>query len=98
MNDEDLEQAFEQIKQQSVTAPPHLAQRILANLPERDPLERLWQWFSASLWRAAATAALPLLVGFALGACDIMQTGESWEEAEVLVFADALVEYEYDEI
>ena len=98
MNDNDLDQAFDQLQQQSTKAPPYLAQRVLANLPEREPLDRLWQWFSVSLWRVAAGTALPLLLGVAVGMSSAGQTEDSWAEAEALVFADALAEYEYDEI
>ncbi len=98
MNDDDLDQAFDRLRQQPSKAPPYLAQRVLANLPEREPLDRLWQWFSASLWRVAAGTALPLLLGFAVGISNAVQSEDSWAEAEALVFADGLVEYEYDEI
>lgn len=98
MNDNDLDQAFERLRQQPSAAPPYLAQRVLANLPDNEPLDRLWRWFSASLWRIAAGAALPLLVGIAVGMSNARVTENNWVEAEVLVFADALAEYEYDEI
>ena len=95
--DEQFDAALAQLAAQPIVAPGYLAPRIIANLPDQEPLDRLLGWLSTALWRGAAATALPLLLGFVLGTANIAET-EIWEEAEALVYADKITEYEYDEI
>mgnify|MGYP001823795292 CR=1 FL=1 len=56
---------------QQHVAPPGLEQRIHARLTtlesHGDRGQRIWSWVTASFWRPALLAAVPLTVGFALG-------------------------------
>lgn len=97
MNDEDFIHELDQLRDLRQTAPAHLAPRILANVSPREPLDRIFAWFGESLWRVAATALLPLAIGFGVGMGNIDER-ETWSEAETLVFIDTLEEYGYDEI
>lgn len=80
----------------SHAAPGYLRGRILANLVEVSPLQSLIGWFSDSMWRAAATALLPLLVGFGAG---VFTEGmaDNYGEIEGLVYIENLEGLEYDE-
>jgi hypothetical protein len=101
MNDEQLNHHLDELRRNEPQAPPHLVTRILANTPEATAAERLTAWLTAGIWRGAAAAVLPLLVGFVLGvtgsstAADDLST---WYAAEDLVYAGTIEEYDYDEI
>ena len=95
--DEQLDAALAQLAEQPAVAPSYLASRIVANLPDQEPLDRVLDWLSSALWRGAAVAAVPLLLGFALGSANMAET-ETWEEAEALVYVDTITEYDNDEI
>lgn len=100
MNDADFARHLDRLRETRQSAPDHLATRILANLPSREPLEELFAWFSRSLLRGAVTALIPLLVGFGLGSSLNMdaESPDTWYEAESLVYGEILEEYDYDEI
>ena len=97
MNDEELDRQLDRLSQTRKPAPDYLAPRILANVPAREPIEVIFGWFSAALWRPVAAAMLPLLLGFIAGTGNVEDT-DTWYEAEALVFVDVLEEYDYDEI
>lgn len=78
---------------------PDLGARVLAALPPPGPLERLLAWLfpggAGSLLRPAATAALPLVLGVALGmALPGTATDDpgGWEGQERSLFSDGLDE------
>ena len=80
----------------SHVAPGYLRGKILANLVEVSPLQSLLGWFTVSMWRAAATALLPLLIGFGAG---VFSEGmaDNYGEIEGLVYLENLEGLEYDE-
>jgi hypothetical protein len=81
----------------SHAAPAYLSARILANLPaSTTPFEALAEWLSNSVWRAAATAMVPLIVGFGAGA---LVGGDATDFAgvESLVYIENLEELDFDE-
>ena len=106
MNDEDLIQQLAQIQQHEPTAPPYLAQRIIANVPiELSAIDRFVLWLTGNLWRSAAAAAAPLAVGFTLGLivdAAPMDEAASWYGAEDLVYSasfnEVFEDYDYDDI
>ena len=61
--DESLDKDLAALKAAQPTAPAYLQQRILANLPEREPMLELLDWLRASAWRPVTAAALPLMFG-----------------------------------
>ncbi|MDE0419968.1 MAG: hypothetical protein OXK76_03640 [Gammaproteobacteria bacterium] len=61
----------------SVAAPLGLRTRILANLPER---EAWFEWLTIRVWRTAALALVPLVVGFGIG-LNVAQGAAVAEEA-----------------
>lgn len=89
--DQLLAQRLEQAKQAQANSPTPksdalLKARIMAALPATSTatntgvsldtqLEKAWQWFTQPL-RLAAAAALPLLVGFALGNATLITDSE----------------------
>jgi hypothetical protein len=93
MRDE-LEQRLERLRQESPGAPDYLAERILSNLPVRNPLTALTEWLTRSLWRPALAFAMPLAFGFLIGF--IQPMNEAMPETEL--FADAATEFEFDEL
>jgi anti-sigma-K factor RskA len=64
-----IDAALSKLREHTVS--PELEQRILARLtladPDRDPGQRTWSWLTASVWRPALLAGVPLIFGFALG-------------------------------
>ena len=48
----------------SLAAPLGLRTRVLANLPER---EAWFEWLTIRVWRSAALALVPLVLGFGVG-------------------------------
>jgi len=102
MNDEPLLEQLEQIRRSQPAAPPYLAARIVATLPETSALERLTLWLLASVPRTAVLAAVPLLAGFVFGFNAQPRDDQAlavWLTSEDLVYtATQLEEYEYDEI
>lgn len=97
MNEQEFEQLLERVQHTSHQAPDYLAAKIQANLPTRAPFDRVFSWFGVSLWRGVLTALLPLAIGFSFGLGEV-QDLEPWIEAEALMYADTLEEYDYDEI
>jgi len=78
-------------------AADYLQAGILAELP-RDPWSGVLEWFTSAFWRPALAAALPLVVGFAIGfyqgtADDQYLT----EDLSLLAFTQAFEELEYDD-
>jgi hypothetical protein len=101
MNEQEFEQLLEHTNQPNSQAPEYLASRILASLPTREPIDQVFFWLGASLWRGALTALLPLAIGFGLSfGFDLkaVQEQDPWFETEALMYADALEEYDLDEI
>jgi hypothetical protein len=101
MNDQELNRLLEQIQQSSSQTPEYLAKKIIANLPERTPLDRMLDFLTANIWRPLATAALPLLIGFTLGVSGEpggQPETQIWFEAESILFAESYEEYTNDEI
>ena len=64
-----IDSALSMLRQHAV--PPGLEQRIHVRLTSAeshgDRGQRKWSWVTASLWRPALLAGLPLVFGFALG-------------------------------
>ncbi len=92
-----LERDLERLRASRPAAPAYLQERIMANLPERDPWQDLLDWLRASTWRPVAAAALPLLLGFTVG----LTAGDDLElepTTESLIFAEVWEAYETDEI
>ncbi len=92
-----LERDLERLRASQPAAPAHLKERIIANLPERDPWQDLFDWLRASAWRGVTAAALPLLLGFAVG----LAAGDDPElelATDSLIFAEVWEAYETDEI
>ena len=68
-----------------VPRPLGLKTRILANAQPRDP----WlDWFTIRIWRPAALACLPLVVGFAVGT-NFADDAVDLEDQVLIAFADA---------
>ena len=94
---ETLERDLALLKEAQPRAPDYLQARIMANLPERDAVDDFFAWLRASAWRGVTAAALPLVLGFALG----MASGESESAnpvADSLYFANVWEAYDSDEI
>lgn len=72
--------------ERSAFAPVALKSRIIAAIPE-DPWIRIRNWFSATLWRPALAAGLPLAFGFLFG---VWQADLSSAEAADRELADRL--------
>ncbi len=67
--------------------------RILAELPV-DSWRALSEWFHAALWRPLAAAAMPLILGFAIGVFQQPPSGEVYaqnlaDELSLLPFTDS---------
>ena len=77
-------------------ASPGLERRILANLPATDALQRLFDWVAASFARAAVTAAMPLVLGFAIGFDQDHSTTEFDEDVITLAFAATFEEFDHE--
>ena len=75
---------------------PGLEQRILANLPATDALQRIFDWVATSFARAAVAAALPLVLGFAVGFDQDYATGQFDEKVVTLAFAESFEEFDYE--
>ncbi len=77
-----------------LVANPQLQQRITSELDGRsqvDLLDRLFQWFAASLWRPSLAAAVPLLLGFMVGtATPIAAEDALAEELSLLVLTTTI--------
>ncbi len=77
-----------------LAANPQLQQRITSALAGRkqfDGLDRLIQWFAASLWRPSVAAAVPLLLGFIIGtAAPIAAEDSLAEELGLLAFTTTI--------
>ncbi len=92
-----LDRDLERLREAQPAAPAYLKERIVANLPERDPGQELLDWLRASAWRGVTAAALPLLLGFAIG----LSAGDDAEldmETDSLIFAEVWEAYQTDEI
>jgi len=80
-------------------APEHLAARIIAATAEeaqQDPSGPLLEWLAASLWRGAAAAVAPMLIGFGLGvAVEVRQ--DQGEDLSSHMLADTYEELGFDE-
>ena len=100
MNDEELTEHLNALSHNPPGAPAYLTTRILAQLPDHAPLDRVFQWLTAALWRSVAAAAVPIMVGFVLGTTgiDMQSDDDLWYHTQSLVYADSLEEYDYDEI
>lgn len=98
---DDLLRNLQKLAQYQPEAPPYLAARIVANLPDISPLERLVGWFTATMWRGATAAVIPLMIGFVIGVSGTHPADDdvtAWYDAEDLVYATTIEEYNYDEI
>ncbi|XOV84112.1 MAG: hypothetical protein ACFHXK_03130 [bacterium] len=98
MNDKDLDDALAALAAQRPPTPDYLAARIIANLPEPGAFELIRSWLLHSVWRGATALILPLVIGFVLGSGTGVSHNESWTETESLLFVDALLEYDSNEI
>ena len=100
MNDQQLDEKLEQLRQKPVPAPAYLAPRIAANLQQVSPVDQLVNQLLNPFWRPLALTVLPLLIGFALGVTGTPanSVADIWYEADLLVFTDAVEAYDYDEI
>ena len=78
------------------THTPGLERRIMRNLPARDALERLYTWFATGWLRPALTAAMPLVIGFALGFNPPEADTQFENEVLSLAFAETFEEMEDD--
>ncbi len=90
-----LSQDLQTLAARRAPAPAHLQQRILANLPEREPATDLLVWLRGSAWRLATAAALPLAFGFVLG---IAIGGNEAGYTDSIVYAENWEAYETNEI
>ncbi|MEM9624325.1 MAG: hypothetical protein AAF993_21980 [Pseudomonadota bacterium] len=98
--DAELDQLLAGLAREPHEAPAHLASRVLANLPTNNPFADLLDWFTASYWRSAWTAALPLVFGFALG-MTVQFEGDSYIDdldMQALLYVEQIEEIEFDEI
>ena len=90
-----LSRDLQALGERSAAAPPYLQQRILANLPEREPAAELLAWLRGSAWRLATAAALPLAFGFVMGA---VMNGNEVGYNESIVYAEIWEAYEINEL
>ena len=90
-----LARDLEALKAERPSAPAYLHQRIVANLPEREPVPELLDWLRASAWRSVSAAALPLVFGFVMG---ILIGGDEVGYADSILYADIWEAYEIYEI
>ncbi len=101
MNDTDrtdeagLAKDLQALAAQRPAAPDYLQQRILANLPEREPAVELLAWLRGSAWRLATATALPLALGFVMG---ITSGVEDVSYTDSLLYAETWEAYESNEI
>lgn len=96
-----LNQHLDGLRRVQPLAPPHLASRILANLPGATVQERAILWLTDKLWRPAVAAAVPLMLGFVAGMFSSNPNVEEitdWYAAQDLVYAASIEEYDYDEL
>jgi len=77
-------------------ATPGLDNRILAELPNRDVLQRMVDWLTGALWRPALAAAVPLALGFVLGTMNPAEDSQLADELSLLVFSATYEELEDD--
>ncbi len=94
-SDESLDRELKLLEAQRPGAPAYLHQRIVASLPEREPAVELLEWLGASAWRSITAAALPLVIGFAVG---VLFGGDEISYADSILFADTWEAYESNEI
>ena len=91
----ELESALDDVLAR-VVAPLGLQTRLLANLPER---EAWLEWLTMTVWRPAALALVPLVVGFGVGLnvaqrTDAAQTAAEDDMLLALFDPDELARYE----
>ena len=98
-DNQNLDELLDQLGNRQVPAPPHLAGRIVAGVTPRDPVQEVLGWFTNSVWRGAATALLPVVLGFGLGFAGVLETplDESAYSLETLVYLDGFEESGSDE-
>ena len=102
MTEEELDRAFAALRSQQPAAPKQLTARVIASAPvDAGVTERLLIWLSGALWRVAAVAAMPLLIGFGLGVAANSggsQEISNWYLSEDPLYAATFEEYDNDEI
>lgn len=75
---------------------PGLERRILANLPANDGLQRVFAWAVTSFARLAAAAAIPLVLGFAVGFGQDTGTAAFDEDVVTLAFAESFEDWNHE--
>ena len=93
--DEELARDLKALKAEQPGAPAYLEQRIMANLPDREPTLELLDWLRASAWRSVTAAALPLIFGFVMG---VLIGGDEVSYTDSILYADIWEAYESNEI
>ncbi len=89
-----LESELAKLREHQAT--PGLDVKILAELPTRDGVQRIVDWLSASLWRPALAAAIPLALGFILGITIPEEDSQLADELSLLVFSETYEELQDD--
>ncbi len=89
-----LEIELAQLREHRAT--PGLDERILAELPVRDGVQRIVDWLTGALWRPALAATIPLLLGFILGITIPEEDSQLADELSLLVFSTTYEEIEDD--
>jgi len=96
MNDDAFADQLTALLEEEHAVTPGLEQRILANLPDRDAMQRAYDWFASSLLRPAIAAALPLLIGFGLGFASLSADVQFDNDVVALAFAESFEELNHD--
>lgn len=89
-----LEIELTQLREHRAT--PGLDERILAELPVRDGIQRILDWLTGALWRPALAATIPLALGFILGTTIPEEDSQLADELSLLVFSTTYEELEDD--
>lgn len=89
-----LEIELTQLREHRAT--PGLDERILAELPVRDGIQRILDWLTGALWRPALAATIPLAFGFILGTTIPEEDSQLADELSLLVFSTTYEELEDD--
>ncbi len=89
-----LEIELAQLREHRAT--PGLDERILAELPVRDGIQRMVDWLTGALWRPALAATIPLALGFILGTTIPEEDSQLADELSLLVFSTTYEELEDD--
>ena len=99
MTDQQLQKRLDAYSNTSISAPPELAKRIMAQIAER-PTPPLLNWLLESLWRTASLGVLPIVLGFSLGMSNIVETSSNTMDVDVeaIIYLSEVEEFEIVDI